>query len=384
MGDTRAGATAAAGDTAPHPDPHGTHAQRRRARRISWVIPPVWVRRCVIAPLIVLAAFVWLPLAAWLAVIVAGIVSVALPGRARILRVLFIAGVYLMWDALALVWMWIMWVSSGFGWKIHAPVFQRAHYRLAGRMLRSLFTAAKWTLRLEINFQDVDLDAMAPGRPIIVVSRHAGPADSFIIVEALINKFKRHPAIVLKDTLQWDPAVDTLLNRVPTQFVTPYRRRKAGAPGGTEAIAGLASGLGPEDALLIFPEGANATPKRRTKRIADLRAAGHGALADRAESMPHVMPPHPGGVLSAMEACPEAAVVVVAHTGLEQLSTVRDIWRELPTDKAITLRGWLADPDDIPAGRDAREEWLYSWWERVDHWIDEHEPKSLDGSSRAT
>ncbi len=337
-----------------------------------------------VAPLIVLAAFLWLPIAFWLLIIVAGVVSWAMPGGARILRVLFIAGVYLLWDAMALVWMWIMWVGSGFGWKIHEPVFERAHYRLAGRMLKSLFAAAKWTLRLTIDGSHVDLDGGAKGRPIIVVSRHAGPADSFIIVEGLINRFRRHPAIVLKDTLQWDPAVDTLLNRVPTRFVTPFRRRRAGSPGGTQAIASLAAGLGPEDALLIFPEGANATPKRRTKRIADLRAAGHHELADRAEAMPHVMPPHAGGVLAAMEACPEAAVVVVAHTGLEQLSTVHDIWRELPTDKTITFMGWFADQDEIPEGRDEREAWLYSWWERVDKWIDEHEPETEGGSSRAT
>jgi 1-acyl-sn-glycerol-3-phosphate acyltransferase len=348
--------------------------QRRNARRISWRLPPVWVRRCLIAPLIVLLALVWLPIGLWVGIVVAGILSWMLPGRARGLRVFFMAGVYLLWDALALVWMWIMWVASGFGWKINSPVFQRAHYRLAGRMLHSIFVAARWTLRLTIDFQDVDLDAMAKGRPLIVVSRHAGPADSFIIVEALINTFKRQPAIVLKDTLQWDPAVDVLLNRVPSRFVSPYSSRKAGAPGGAVAVASLASALDGDDALLIFPEGANATPKRRIRRIAALRSAGHNDLADRAEAMPHVMPPHAGGVLAAMEACPDAAVVMVGHTGLERLSTVRDIWRELPTDKSITLKGWLADADEIPQSREDRENWLYTWWEQIDAWIDEHQP----------
>lgn len=361
------------GESAAAPDRHGRAAQRRSARRISWALPPVWVRRCVIAPLVVLAAFVWFPFAVWLGILVAGILSVLLPGRARILRVVFIAGVYLLWDALALVWMWLMWVGSGFGWKIHAPVFQRAHYRLAGRMLGSLFTAARWTLRLQINTDEFDLDSMAPGRPIIVVSRHAGPADSFIIVESLINKMRRQPAIVLKDTLQWDPAVDILLNRVPTRFVSPYSRRKEGKPNGVAAVASLAEALDDDDALLIFPEGANATPKRRAKRIDALRAAGHEGLAARAEAMPHVMPPHAGGVLSAMAACPEAAVVMVAHTGLERLSTVRDIWRELPADKSITLKAWLVDAREIPEGRAEREDWLYTWWERIDTWITEHD-----------
>ena len=325
-------------------------AERRRARRVSWRLPPVWVRRCVIAPLVVLAAFVWLPTAVWLGVVVAGVVAWALPGRVRILRVLFMVGLYLLWDAMALVWMLGLWIASGFGWKVRGPRFQAEHYRLAGVMLRSLFAWSRRILRLTIDFQDADLDALAPGRPIIVVSRHAGPGDSFIIVEALITRFSREPAIVLKDTLQWDPAIDVLLNRLPTRFVTPVRHRRPGAAGGSESVGELAAGLDDNDALLIFPEGANATPKRRERRIAQLREAGHDALAARAETMPHVMPPHAGGVLAAMEACPEAAVVVVAHTGLEALSTVRDVWRELPVDKRIVLKGWTAQPDEIPAG----------------------------------
>ncbi|WP_234985686.1 1-acyl-sn-glycerol-3-phosphate acyltransferase [Demequina sp. NBRC 110051] len=330
-----------------------------------------------IAPAIVLLAFVWLPMTVWLVVVVAGVVAWALPGHVRILRVIFMAGLYLLWDAVALVWMLGLWLISGFGWRVNSPWFQRQHYALAGTMLRSLFRAAKWTLRLEIDTSAWDVDAVAVGRPLIVVSRHAGPGDSFIIVESLINRFRREPAIVLKDTLQWDPAVDVLLNRVPTRFVAPRSSRKKGAPGGALSIAAMARDLEAEDALLIFPEGANATPGRRAKRIAQLRAAGRDALADRAESMPHVMPPHPGGVLAAIEACPEAAVMVVAHTGLEKLSTVADVWRELPVDKVITLQGWTALPDEIPVGREAREAWLYDWWERVDDWIDEYHAEPL-------
>ncbi|WP_236683692.1 1-acyl-sn-glycerol-3-phosphate acyltransferase [Demequina flava] len=356
---------------------HSEDRKRAKAlRRISWSLPPVWVRRCVIAPFIVLLALAWTPAALWLAILIAGVVAWALPGRLRLFRIFFMAGLYLLWDAMALVWMFGLWIVSGFGWKVRTDRFQREHYKLAGVMLKSLFAAARRILRLTIEFRDADFDAVAPGRPIIVVSRHAGPADSFIIVESLINRFKREPAIVLKDTLQWDPAVDVLLNRVPTRFVSPYKRRKPGAASGTASVGSLAAGLKGDDALLIFPEGANATPKRRDRRIEQLRRSGHEELAARAESMPHVMPPHAGGVLSAMEACPEATIVMVAHTGLERLSTVRDIWRELPVDKEIILRGWATDPANIPEGREAREEWLFDWWERIDAWIDENQPQT--------
>ncbi|WP_228373102.1 1-acyl-sn-glycerol-3-phosphate acyltransferase [Demequina maris] len=356
-------------------------ARPRSPRRTRWWrLPPRWVRRAVLAPLIVAVAFVWLPLAAWLLVAVAAAVSFALPGRLRLTRIVWLAGFYLLWDAACVVALTGLWVWHGFGTRIHSEASQRNHLALARAMLKALFAQGRWTLRLEIDLEDANLDEIAPGSPLIVVCRHAGPGDSFILVDALLNRFGRAPAIVLKDTLQWDPAIDILLHRIPSQFLTPRRHRAVGAPGGTEAIAALARELGDEGALLIFPEGANATPKRRERRIAALREQGHDALADRAEGMPHVMPPHPGGVLAAMDARPDARVVVVGHTGLERLSTVADVWRELPVDKRIVIKGWTADPVSVPDGREARETWLYEWWETVDRWIDAHQPDTSDAA----
>jgi 1-acyl-sn-glycerol-3-phosphate acyltransferase len=337
-----------------------------------WRLPPLWVRRLVLAPLIVLIAFVWLPVAVWLGIAVAGVVAWALPGRLRILRVIFMMGLYLMWDAALLVVMFALWIASGFGWAIKRPRFQRAHFRLMGFMLRSLFGAARWLLRLETAIDETDLTPAGPHRPTIVVSRHAGPADSFIIVNTLLNRFDREPAIVLKDTLQWDPAVDVLLNRIPTRFVTTGPRRKSA--GGAFAIGELAAGLRGNDTLLIFPEGGNITERRRTRRIGQLRAQGHEELAERAEAMTHVMPPHAGGVLAAMRAAPDARVVMMAHTGLEQFETVGQIWQALPVDKRITLKMWTVADESIPEALDDREAWLYDWWERVDAWIDANQP----------
>ena len=349
-----------------------------------WRLPPRWVRRLVLAPAMVLLAFVWLPIAVWWLVAVAAIVSLALPGKLRLTRVIWLAGFYLLLDAAGIVALAALWVWHGFGTRIRSASSQRHHFALARVLLRILFSQAKWTLRLEIEVQDANLDSIAPGRPLIVVSRHAGPGDSFVIVDALLNLFRRNPAIVLKDTLQWDPMIDILLHRIPAQFLTPRRHRAVGAPGGAEAIAALAASLTEDGAMLIFPEGANATPRRRASRIEALRDSGHHELADRAEAMPHVMPPHPGGVLAAMDARPDAAVVVVAHTGLERLSTVADVWRELPVDKRIVLKGWTAAPEDIPASREAREAWLYDWWERVDAWIDTHQPETSAAAERPT
>jgi 1-acyl-sn-glycerol-3-phosphate acyltransferase len=327
--------------------------------------PPRWLRRILLAPAVVLLTLLLVgSLPIWL--LLAGAAAPLVPGRLRPLRVFWLGLVYLVLETAALAAMFGLWVGSGFGWRIRAPGFQRAHYRLTAWYLRMLFWQAQWVLRLTITVTGPDPDAIAPGRPLVVCCRHAGPGDSFILTHALVNLYSREPRIVLKDTLQWDPAIDVMLNRLPSRFVVP-----GSGPSGEVAaeVGALAAGLDHNDAFVIFPEGGNFTPARRERAIARLRALGLHRLADRAAAMRHVLAPRSAGLLAALDVAPEADVVWVAHTGLDRLLTVADAWRELPMDKTITMRWWPVPAAEVPVGRDARVEWLYDWWHRIDTWI---------------
>ena len=100
-------------------------------------------------------------------------------------------------------------------------------------------------------------------------------------------------------------------------------------------------------------------------------------MADRAARMTHVLAPRPGGFLAALDAAPDADVVMVAHTGLDHMLTVRDVWRELPMDKVIVMRWWQVPREEIPAEREAQIEWLFGWWETIDSWIAQNRPQDL-------
>jgi 1-acyl-sn-glycerol-3-phosphate acyltransferase len=336
-------------------------------------LPPRWVRRVVLAPAVVLLAVaVATTLPVWL--LLAAALSPLLPGHLRPLRLLWICVVYLALDATALVAMFALWLASGFGWKKRSPPFQRAHYRLAGWFLRVLFAQAEWVLRLRIDVVGTDPDTAAPGRPELVVCRHAGPGDSFILVHALVNWYRREPRIVLKDSLQWDPAVDVLLNRLPSRFIAP---RPDGQRPIEDEVGALAVGLDENDAFVIFPEGGNFSPHRRQRAIDRLWSLGLHRMAARAEAMRNVLAPRPGGLLAALDAAPDAGVIFVGHTGLDRMMTVGDVWRELPMDKLLTMRFWSVPPEEVPIGRDERIEWLYDWWARIDEWIEEHRPAQV-------
>lgn len=377
--------------------------------------PPRWLRRVLLAPLVTVLAVVfavtvpvWVPLGL--------VLSPLVPGRLRPLRVLWLLAVYLAVEAVALAAMLGLWIGSGFGWRVSTPAFRRAHYRLCGAALRTLYRQACWALRLTVRVAGpgparpvwpgppgpvpVAVSPATPwgtagepsepaprggraragwpgaDRPVLVLCRHAGPGDSFLIAHALINWYDRDPRIVLKDALQWDPAIDVLLHRLPNRFIAPGAGTRS-----ERQVATLAATLGRTGALVIFPEGGNFTPRRWERAIERLHRLGLHQMAGRAAGMRNVLAPHPGGVLAALDAAPRADVVFVGHTGADHLLTVGDVWRELPMDKVLVMRWWLESRDAVPDDPAARVEWLYRWWARIDAWISENRPAGAEPGS---
>jgi 1-acyl-sn-glycerol-3-phosphate acyltransferase len=323
--------------------------------------------------LLLLAAVLVLVLALLpLLVTVAALLSVVLPGRWRVLRLLGFLLAYLLVELGGLIALLLLWLASGFGLRSGSPAFQRAHYAVLRGVLRDVVAVARRLFHLELDTDGVSWSPLDDGTPgstnaMVVLARHAGPGDSLLLVETLMDRdHLRRPRIVLKDQLQWDPLLDVLLNRLPAVFVAP------GRPDLTERIGELASGLGQEDALLIFPEGANFSEGRRRRAIDRLLGKGMVSQARRAEQMRHVLPPRSGGMTAALQAAPHADVVLVAHAGLEHLSTVADLWDGLPMDSAVRLCWWYVPGDQVPDDPAAQEDWLYEHWAEVDRWVASH------------
>ncbi len=331
------------------------------------------VRRVVIAPVVVLlAGLVWITAPLWL--LAAAALSPLLPGHWRALRLMWVFVMYLTIEALLLVVLLGLWLASGFGWRIRRPYWEGIHYDLVQGVMFVFFTEARRVLKLTIVTDGPAPDAH-PGRPILVACRHAGPGDSFTLIHALMHWYAREPRVVLKNTLAWDPAIDVILRRIPAKFITPNPKGGPGVGEDLESqIANLATGLDENDAFVIFPEGGNFTEARRTRGIERLRKLGMDRMADRAEAMTNVLAPRPGGFIAALDAAPEADVVLVAHTGLDHMLTVGDVWRELPMDKQLVMRWWTVPRAEIPAGRDERIDWLFGWWEQIDLWVDANRP----------
>lgn len=205
-----------------------------------------------------------------------------------------------------------------------------------------------------------------PAGPLIVCGRHGGVGGAFLLAHLLLSTYHRLPRVVLKQTLAWDPLIDALLSRIPHAFIDP----QPGDGGATAArIGALARGMAVDEALLIFPEGGNFTPRRRMRALHRLRRRGLAAAAERAARLRNVLPPHPDGVFAAIEAAPQAAVVFVAHTGLDHLLSAADVWRALPLRLPVVITWWVVPAADVPRRPQERLSWLEENWARIDGWV---------------
>jgi 1-acyl-sn-glycerol-3-phosphate acyltransferase len=319
-------------------------------------VPPVWARRLLIAPLVVLGEALVL-IASPLLLLVAALVSRS--SAARPLRLALIVLVFVHRHFTALTACLVLWLAARSGREDH-------HYAVMGWFVSGVYRAVVRLAHVEVEFDDSTAGqaALSDGqRPVVVLSRHAGEGDTLLVLHLLLCLYHRRPRVVMHEALRLDPLIDVLGSRLPNRFVDPRG-------GDTEReIAAMSSTLGSRDAVVIFPEGGNVSDARRRRAVERLERAGHADEAALARSMAHVAAPRPGGALAAIEARPDADVVILGHVGLP--TGFRELWRLLPHRQVVHVRLWAATAAEIPAGREEQIDWLFRGWRTLDQWVGE-------------
>ena len=298
-----------------------------------------------------------------------GMVLAPFTPRRRALRVAAFALSYCLIELTAMAAAGLLWLRrrlpGRLGIRTESQWIAAHEALLAWALGRALASGRRW-LGFQVDVVDSsDTTALSGDEPVLVLARHGGPGDSFALVHLLLTRYHRGVRIVLKDILQLDPLVDLLLNRLGSYFL---RSRTSAGEDMTLRLAEMARDLGPWDALLLFPEGANWTPRRRQRAIGRLRRDHKSDAARAATLMTNVLPPRPGGVFACLDVRPELKVAVVAHAGLDRLIRTRHVWERLPLRTPMTVRAWPTAP--VPEGDENRLAWLTLEWAVVDEWID--------------
>ncbi|MDP9116622.1 MAG: 1-acyl-sn-glycerol-3-phosphate acyltransferase [Actinomycetota bacterium] len=327
-------------------------------------VPPRLVRRLVIDPL-------WVPLAIvlWLLLLATAIVAAVLAPltrKRRILRAALLACVYLYLDLglmLGSAWLWLRHPLPS----RDERAWRSQHSELLGRALIRLMTAAHALFGYEVQWVGTE-PIISKDRPLLVLARHAGPGDSFTLVHLLANRFDRNPRVILKQALQWDPGLDLVLTRLKCHFLPS---RSGAGEDRVAAVAELSGRLDADDALLLFPEGGNWTPRRHRRSVVRLLKSGRRRQAARVRARTHVLPPRPGGTVAALAARHDTDVLVVAHAGLDTLVNPKQMWQALPLDaRPMRIRAWLHEAETVPREEQGIRTWLTTQWDLIDQWVE--------------
>jgi 1-acyl-sn-glycerol-3-phosphate acyltransferase len=204
------------------------------------------------------------------------------------------------------------------------------------------------------------LENVAQG-PMVAFVRHVSPFDNLVPSVFIADLYGVRLRWVMNHSLLRDPCIDILGNRLPNAFVNGLVRD-------IRRVRSLASGLGPQDGVLIYPEGGLFSPKNRQRLLDKLRAA-RDPHYERAAAFRNVLPPHLGGALAVLEANSGADVVFIVHTGLEDAQYRKLLSGEF-VGARLRIHAWRIPAAEIPTERKALSAWLFEHWTKADSWIE--------------
>jgi len=237
-------------------------------------------------------------------------------------------------------------------------------FRLQQWWANAILRAASILLELDIEIEDAD--AALPG-PAILLMRHASILDTLLPSVYVQGPTQWRVRYILKQELLVDPCLDIVGNALPNYFVdrTGDRQREF------EGIRALVKDLG-DDGVLIYPEGTRFSKEKLARARKRVREQAP-ELAPAADSLTHVLPPHPGGVLTLLDALPKVDCALFAHRGLERLQKVKDVLGGAVIGSRVRGKVWRVRRAEIPATDEERIRWLYEQWSLVDAFVKDDE-----------
>jgi 1-acyl-sn-glycerol-3-phosphate acyltransferase len=237
--------------------------------------------------------------------------------------------------------------------------FARVTYRVQGAWTQFLLGAISRIFSLRFTVRDAD--RFRPG-PTIVLVTHASIVDTLLPTALLSVPLGMRLRFVLKEELLVIPCLDVAGHRVPNCFVSRSGQNTAEE---VARVRALASDLGADDALLLYPEGTRFTPKKLTRALEKLERTAPERRA-RLSAARTVLPIQPGGVLGVFEAAPEADLVIVSHVGLHGTAELSDIAKNGLAGRVVTVFVDRYPRAELPRDGAALLAWLDERWLEID------------------
>ena len=314
-------------------------------------------RRVRTIPLMLGATFVGL-IASPAVLVTAGVVDLA-KRRLRLptVRVALFLLQYGINDSIEILLAPLYWTCAGFGTRLKHPVSVARHERLQRWSIDVLARRAERLLGLRLDIDPDSMAALIPG-PVIVLCRHVNIVDTSLPTLLYQRLGYRTSGVIMAELLA-DPGFDLIYSRTGSVFIP-----RDNGPEALAMVRTLGQNLDSTTAVVIFPEG-RLFRRDRLERAKARLAAENPERAARLDSLAHVLPPRPGGVIALLNTV-AADVVVIAHTGLDQYSSFTELAKAVPLRNPIHVTAWRIPADQIPQDDGERIAWLDEQWVLVD------------------
>jgi 1-acyl-sn-glycerol-3-phosphate acyltransferase len=216
-------------------------------------------------------------------------------------------------------------------------------------------------MKLEVTGEEV----LTPG-PIVLLTNHVSVVDNVIPAVFAGKVAGLRLRWVLNRSLLRDPCIDLVGNRLPNCFVRGGTDDSAGEIG---RIRQLARDLGPDDGIVIFPEGTLYSPRKREHIIRRLRERGDTRLLAEAERLRSTLPPRLGGNLALLQETAGADVVFCAHAGLEDALNKASILGGGLIGRPLKINFRRIARATMPEDEAGLTRWLLDEWAKLDAWV---------------
>ncbi len=316
--------------------------------------PGRWARRAASLSLYsALGVLTWSMLPMWL--MLAALLDAVVDRRFPRVRAVAFFALYLACELLGVTAAAAIWVRHG---RATPERWRQANAALQRRWTTTLMDGACWVFGMTVRVEGAE--AVGDG-PFLLFVRHSSTADTVLAAALVANPRRLLLRYVLKSDLLWDPCLDIVGQRLPNTFV---RRGTGAREREIAAVVALVDGLGPDDGVLIYPEGTRFSPTKLERARAKL--ADRPDLAALAASYRHVLPPRLGGPLALLDRGLD--VVFLDHCGFEGSASFGAFWNGGLVGRTIAVRLRRVPAAAIPV--EGRDRWLFEQWQQTDAWVE--------------
>ncbi len=254
----------------------------------------------------------------------------------------------------------------------YSSAFKVPHARVATAWCSALAVLGHWVIGKRI-FVRLPENGVRSDRPIIVVMRHVSTNDVVLSPYVFGWKLGFNLRMVMKKELLWDPFIEASGTRCDNYFIDRWNKSEMDLE-----VRGVSQLMEPPyvdcdgrcKGITIYPEGTRLTAAKRAAVLSSMEKANSPHL-EHARLLKCTLPPRTKGLLSLMQAGPDADLLFMGHVGYDDAPDLLSVVRGDIFNSPLSIRIWRIPSEDVPKDEAGKIRVILDKWSELDQWCHE-------------